>query len=103
MRYKGGVLMDNVKYEVEFGCCDGREGLYKGNTIAEIHRQIDEDVSVKDFEKDILKYGYFYEFKDKSYKTSNYVIDNGFHCMWKVNRDKGKLSKLIKKIKEKMK
>lgn len=92
-------MLSDVKYEVEFSCCDGREGSYRGNTIIEIHQQIDEAVAVKDFEKDILKYGYFHEFKDKGYKTSNYVIDNGFHCIWKVNREERKMKLIINKLK----
>ncbi|MEN2465915.1 hypothetical protein [Ornithinibacillus sp. JPR2-1] len=92
--------MDGVKYEVQFGCVDGREGAYKGNTKEAIHRQIDQDTVLRSDEKDILKYGYFQEFKGKDYKTSNYVIDNGIHFIWKVNKGEGKISKIIKKVKE---
>ncbi len=91
--------MNGVKYEVQYGCVDGREGVYKGGTIAEIHQQIEDDSALRSDEKDILKYGYFKEFKNKDYKTSNYVIDNGIHFMWKVNKHKGKISKLVKTIK----
>lgn len=87
-----------VKYEVEFGCVDGREGIYKGNTKEDIHQQIEMDAALRNDEKDILKYGYFQEFKNKDYKTSNYVIDNGIHFMWKVNKSQGKLSRLIKTV-----
>ena len=92
------ILMD-VKYEVKFYCCDGREGFYKGNTIVEVHKQIDDDLLIKNTEKSILKYGYFYEFKDKGYKTSSYVVDNGFHCIWKVNNEEGKMKLIINKLK----
>lgn len=86
-------------YEVQFGCCDGRQGLYKADTVKEIHEQINEDVTLSDWEKDMLKYGYFHEFRHEDYKTSDYVIDNGFHCMWTVNREEGKLKSIINKLK----
>lgn len=92
--------MDDAKYVVEFGCCDGREGIYKANTVQEIHIKINNDTSLRDWEKDMLKYGYFHEFRDKDYKTSDYVIDNGFHCIWKVNRVEGKIKSIVNKVKE---
>lgn len=85
-------------YEVKFGCCDGRQGLYKANTVKEIHNKINEDTALRDFEKDMLKYGYFGEFIGKDYKTSDYVIDNGFHCMWKVNRENRKIKSILNKL-----
>lgn len=86
-------------YEVQFGCCDGRQGNYMANTIEDIHALINEDKSLRDWEKDVLKYGYFKEFANEDYKTKDYVIDNGFHCMWKVNREEGKVKLIINKLK----
>lgn len=86
-------------YEIQFGCCDGRQGIYKADTVEEIHSKINEDKSLRDWEKDVLKYGYFKEFTHEDYKTSDYVIDNGFHCMWKVNREEGKIKSIVNKLK----
>lgn len=94
---------DQYTYEVRFGCCDGRQGFYEANTVEGIHIKINEDKSLRNWEKDILKYGYFGEFKNKDYRTTDYVIDNGFHCMWKVNCEERKINKIINKLKEMIK
>ncbi|MGG1659478.1 DUF5662 family protein [Brevibacillus sp. NRS-1366] len=73
------------KYCIEWGCCDGREGGYIGNTVEEIHKQIDKDISLGDAEKDDLKYGFFREFKGANYTTKNVCWDNAFDVYWTRN------------------
>lgn len=73
------------KYCIEWGCCDGREGLYIGDTIEEIHKRIDKDSITSDAEKEDLKYGFFREFKDKDYETKNICWDNAFDVSWTKN------------------
>ena len=68
-------------YRIEYGCCDGREGLYLSDTIEGVRKQIDEDDNLSKDEKDVLKYGYFEEFKD-DFKTDSFCIDNGFSICW---------------------
>jgi hypothetical protein len=77
------------KYRVEFGTTSGLKGAYLGDTVEELHEAIDSDKRLDRFEKthdfvNILKYGYFWEFKDKPYETKDYVIDNCMHFMWAV-------------------
>lgn len=78
-----------TKYRVEFGITDGTKGAYLGDNIAELHKAIDNDKRLNDMTwlKSILKYGYFYEFKDNPYKTTDYVIDNCMHFMWTVREN----------------
>ena len=64
-------------------------GAYIGNTVEELHEAIDSDTRLDKFEKthdfaNLLKYGYFWEFKDKPYETKEYVIDNCIGLMWTV-------------------
>lgn len=77
------------RYRVEFATTGGLKGAYLGDTIEELHESIDEDYRLNTFEqthdfKSVLKYGYFWEFKDKNYETKDYVIDNCMHFMWTV-------------------
>lgn len=77
------------KYRVEFGTSGGLMGAYIGDTVDELHEAIDSDKRLDEFEKShdfvsLLKYGYFFEFKDKPYETRDYVIDNCIHLMWTV-------------------
>jgi hypothetical protein len=69
-------------YKIFFGCCDGREGMYLSDTIEGIHKKIDEDKQLNNDEKNILKYGYEREFKDKDFYNYNICINNGFDCYW---------------------
>lgn len=78
-----------TKYRVEFGTTGGLNGAYLGDSVEELHEAIDNDKRLEKFEKthdfaNILKYGYFWEFKDESYGTKDYVIDNCMHFMWTV-------------------
>ncbi|WP_064199079.1 DUF5662 family protein [Brevibacillus brevis] len=73
------------KYCIEWGCCDGREGGYVGETIESIHKQIDKDNSLSEAEKDDLKYGFFREFKGADYTTKNACWDNAFDVYWTKN------------------
>lgn len=68
-------------YRIEYGCCDGREGLYLSDTVEGIRQKIDKDDNLSEDEKNILKYGYEREFKE-DYKTYNFCIDNGFDVCW---------------------
>ena len=78
-----------TKYRVEFGTTGGLCGAYIGDTLEDLHKAIDSDLRLLPYEKthdfvNILKYGYFWEFKDKQYETKDYVIDNCMHFMWTV-------------------
>lgn len=78
-----------TKYRVEFGTTGGLSGAYLGDSVEGLHEAIDNDKRLEKFEKthdfvNILKYGYFWEFKDGSYETKDYVIDNCMHFMWTV-------------------
>lgn len=68
------------KYRVEFGILGGLMGVYIGDTIEELYKAIDSDKRLANDEslRDMLKYGYFWEFKDKPYKTNDYDF------MWTV-------------------
>ena len=72
---------DKFKYEIYWGCCDGKENRYTSNTLEEIRKKIDEDKQLSDDEKRILKYGYEREFT-KDIKTYHFCIDNGFDIYW---------------------
>jgi len=75
-----------TKYRVEFGATGGSNGAYIGDTVEALHNAIDSDKRLDDdaWLRDILKYGYFWEFQDKPYETKDYVIDNCIHFMWTV-------------------
>lgn len=68
-----------VRYIVEFGASDGSAGRYIGETMEEVHEQIDEDDTLIPWIADSLKYGYFFEFIDRDYLPQTYVIDNCVH------------------------
>lgn len=70
-----------LRYEVNWGCCDGRNNIYTANTIEELRNKIDKDSILHEVEKRILKYGYFHEFEE-DIKTEHYCIDNGFDVYW---------------------
>lgn len=72
---------NRYKYEIEWGCCDGREGRYVSDTLEGIRKKVDEDNKLSDDEKNILKFGYFREFK-KDIKTEHFCIDNAFDIYW---------------------
>ncbi|MDU2291097.1 MAG: hypothetical protein E7D69_13585 [Clostridium celatum] len=69
------------RYEIDWGCCDGREGNYTADNVEELRVKIDLDNILNDDEKRILKYGYFHEFKD-DIKTTHFCIDGGFDVYW---------------------
>lgn len=69
------------KYEITWGCCDGREGNYTADTVGELRDKIDLDKQLSNDEKNILKYGYDREFI-KDIRTCNICIDNGFCVYW---------------------
>lgn len=73
-------------YRVEFGTTGNLMGAYIGESVEDLHNAIDSDRRLeKDGGlRDILKFGYFGEFKDKPYETKDYVIDNCMHFMWTV-------------------
>lgn len=75
-----------TKYRVEFGTTSGRTGAYIGDTVEKLHEAIDNDRRLDSDPsfRNILKYGYFWEFQDKEYETKDYVIDNCLHFMWTV-------------------
>lgn len=75
------------KYCIEYGCCDGRDETFLGDTIEQIHNKIDDSKLLNDVEKRILKYGYEREFKGKDYYNYNMCIDNGFDVYWTKNYD----------------
>ena len=81
------ILLNTAKtlftYRIEFGCVDGREGIYLSDTIEGIHKQIEEDMQLKDIEKDVLKNGFFDEFKNKDYYDNDFCWDNGFDIDWR--------------------
>jgi len=79
-------MIDTVwsKYRVEFGFVDGKKGAYLGDTVEELHSVIDSDNRLEKWLIDTLKYGYFWEFKDKPYETKQYTIDNCMGFMWTV-------------------
>jgi hypothetical protein len=70
-------------YKIKFGCCDGREGLYLSDTLEGMHKKVDEDTQLDETEKDVLKYGYFDEFKNKDYYDNDFCWDNGFDIDWR--------------------
>lgn len=72
---------DKYRYEIDWGCCDGRCNRYVSNNIFELRKQIDEDNQLSDYEKNILKYGYDREFKE-DIKTYHFCIDNAFDIRW---------------------
>lgn len=72
---------NDIKYQIEWGCCDGRENRYTSDTLEELRLKIDKDKQLTNDEKNILKYGYDREFI-KDIKTSNICIDNGFCINW---------------------
>lgn len=69
------------RYEIEWGCCDGRGNRYISDTSEGIRKKIDKDKQLSEDEKNILKYGYDREFI-KDIKTSHFCIDNGFDIYW---------------------
>jgi hypothetical protein len=73
------------KYNISWGCVDGRQGEYFGNTKQELHLQIDLDESLQDIEKDDLKFGFFREFKTEDYEDKDVTWDNSFGITWKKN------------------
>ena len=92
------VSDDKQKFRLEFGICDGNSGIYEGTTKS-IREQLDNHVwdysayyhrwnnnGLPTYKKEwelkniadnlsILKYGYFWEYKEK-YKDGEYTIDN---------------------------
>lgn len=75
------MFRKKFKYEIEWGCCDGRQNRYVSDTLEGIRKKIDEDKLLSDDEKNILKYGYEREFV-KDIKTYHFCIDNGFDIDW---------------------
>lgn len=71
----------DFKYEIEWGCCDGRKNRYISYTLDGIRKKIDNDKQLSNDEKNILKYGYEREFI-KDIRTYNFCIDNGFDIHW---------------------
>lgn len=69
------------RYEIHWGCCDGRENRYTANTVEEIRKKVDKDNTLSDVEKRILKYGYDRVF-EKDIKTDHICIDNAFCVYW---------------------
>lgn len=69
------------KYEIEWGCVDGRENRYVSNTLEGIRKLITDDTQLHDWEKRILKYGYDDMFID-DITTFRITIDNGFGILW---------------------
>jgi hypothetical protein len=93
------------KYRVEFGTSSGLMGVYIGDTIEDLHEAIDNDKRLAKYEKthdfaSILKYGYFWEFKDKPFETKDYVMDNCMHFMWTVKGTDKKEPKTISELRE---
>lgn len=72
------------KYRIEYACVDGRKGSFLGDTIEEVHEAISRDTILSPEEKVILKYGYFYEFRNGNYTTKHYTIDNTITFSWIV-------------------
>lgn len=72
---------DKFKYEIEWGCCDGRKNRYTAYTLEDIRSKIDADNQLSIDEKNILKYGYFREFV-KDIRVCHFCIDNGFDVHW---------------------
>lgn len=77
------------KYRVEFGTTGNIQGAYIGDTMQDVYEAIDNDRRLDKYKEthdfvDILKHGYFGEFRDKPYETKDYVIDNCMHFMWTV-------------------
>lgn len=70
-------------YRIQWGCCDGRSGEYFSDTLDGIRAKIDEDLSLSDTERGILKFGYFRD-KIEDITTDEIVIDNGFGIQWYV-------------------
>lgn len=81
LKLKNLFKTPKYKYEIYWGCCDGRHGHYISNSLSDIRAKINKDNSLNEEEKNILKYGYFNEFK-KDIKTDNFCIDNGFDIHW---------------------
>ena len=71
----------NFRYEINWGCCDGRRGNYTADNVEELRVKIDLDAILDDVEKRILKSGYFHEFED-DIKTEHFCIDGGFDVYW---------------------
>jgi hypothetical protein len=77
-------------FKLEFGCVDGNKGSFIG-TKEEIHRQIDNyqwqgierygsmenQILFMKHTKDIMKYGYSWQFEHKDYCEYSMTIDNG--------------------------
>lgn len=78
-----------TKYRVEFAAGSKIFGSYLGDTVEGLHRAIEGDFRLKEYEEshgyvDILKYGYFKEFENGEYESKEYVIDNCMHFIWTV-------------------
>lgn len=73
------------KYEIKWGCCDGRRGHYVAYSVLDIRSLIDQDDLLDDYEKDTLKFGYFHQFTD-DITTDHICIDNGFDVYWYKTR-----------------
>lgn len=72
-------------YILEFWCCSGDKGKFTG-TQEEIYSQIENHKWPKLFSEeskiecvDILKYGFFKEFKNHPYSEKEICIDNGLY------------------------
>lgn len=76
------------KYEISYGCCDGREEVFLGDTKELITEKIDKSLLLSDYEKRLLITGYDNQFKDKDYENDYICIDNCFGINWKVNNYK---------------
>lgn len=73
--------LKRIRYEVNWNCCDGREGLYTTDTLKELREKIINDSSLHECEKSWLMFGYCKEFI-KDIFTEHYCIDNGFCINW---------------------
>lgn len=73
------------KYVLEYSCVDGRKDFYCADTKEKLYHNIDVDIEIDKEWKDIFKYGYSKEFKDKELNDWETTIDNGLWVKLTVN------------------
>jgi len=79
------VNKESYRYNIIWGCCDGRNGLFVGDTKQEICLLVDLDDKLKEQEKHDIKYGFFSEYKEQDYFDRDMTWDNGFSISWRKN------------------
>lgn len=86
--------------KIIWGCVDGRSGKYEANSVKALHFLIDLDEITNDDEKNMIKFGPYFEFDNLEYKNYEITVDNGFSIQYTINSEEKKKFKKEDYVKE---